>query len=67
MQNIYRFYSGNLEHSYIILEDLTAANYKNVTRWQGLNKNQMKSCLNVLSLWHAASIKLAINVSIFDN
>lgn len=60
---IYRFYCGNLEQSYLILEDLTAVNYKNVARIEGLSMNQMKFCLKTLALWHAASNKLIKDVS----
>lgn len=49
----------------MILEDLTFRNYSNVPRAQGLNFDQIKDCLGILAVWHAASVKLIQDVSIF--
>lgn len=38
------------------MDDLTAANYKNLNRSFGLNFDQMKLCLRTLAAWHAASV-----------
>lgn len=40
------------------MDDLTAANYKNLNRMFGLNFEQMKVCLRSLAAWHAASVQL---------
>lgn len=63
----YRFYGGDLKQSYLIMEDLQAANYKTIARLQGLNYNQLKRCLKSLASWHAASVKILENVSVFAN
>ncbi|XP_031620103.1 uncharacterized protein LOC116338779, partial [Contarinia nasturtii] len=56
-----RCYSSDRQQSYLILEDLTLSNYKNVARTQGLNFDQLKQCINALALWHAASVKINTN------
>lgn len=40
------------------MDDLTAANYRNLNRSFGLNFDQMKVCLRTLAAWHAASVQL---------
>lgn len=61
---IYRYYLGDVRQSYLILEDLTVVNYKNVARSQGLNFNQLRICLKTLAMWHAATIRVLHDVSI---
>lgn len=59
-----RYFDGDLQKSYLVLEDLTVANYINVARSQGLNYHQLEISLKTLALWHAASIKIVNDVSI---
>lgn len=58
----YRCFGGDIQHSYLILEDLTVSKYENVDRLQGLNYDQLKISLKTIALWHAASVK-TMNVS----
>lgn len=52
-----RIHASSLKDSYLILTDLTADNYQNIPRQQGLNGDQLRVCLKLLSRWHAASVK----------
>lgn len=48
------------------MDDLTAANYRNLDRLFGLNFDQMKVCLRTLAAWHAASVQLMQMVRTFS-
>ncbi|XP_055315524.1 uncharacterized protein LOC129575663, partial [Sitodiplosis mosellana] len=54
-------YDSDVQQSYLILEDLTFANYYTIPRSQGLNFDHIKLCLRTLALWHAASVKIMNN------
>lgn len=51
-------YHGGSADSHLILADLIADSYKNVRRQTGLNYEELKRCLKLLSKWHAGSVKL---------
>lgn len=54
-----------MQQNYLVLDDLRVGGYKNLSRSEGLDFNQLKMCLRTLALWHSGSVKILDNVSIY--